>query len=123
MIVNWIIFEGIPGQNGAHTPLTDSTRIAHTPQAVANLCALWQYHASRTDQFVSYIHNMLTFQFANSYQNGQPISTQVIAQGRLQNTLLLLGVSTILGIIIGAVLGIVSASRRRSILDKLNVSD
>jgi len=65
---------------------------------------------------------MLTFQFGDSYQNGQPISTQVITQGRLQNTLLLLGVSTILGIIIGAVLGIVSASRRSSILDKLNVS-
>ena len=122
MIVNWIIFEGIPGQNGAQAFLTGSPRIAQNPQAVANLCALWQCHASRTDQFVSYIHNMLTFQFGNSYQNGQPISTQVIAQGRLQNTLLLLGVSTILGIIIGAVLGIVSASRRSSILDKLNVS-
>jgi len=122
MIVNWIIFEGIPGQNGAQAFLTGSPRIAQNPQAVANLCALWQCHASRTDQFISYIHNMLTFQFGNSYQNGQPISTQVIAQGRLQNTLLLLGVSTILGIIIGAVLGIVSASRRSSILDKLNVS-
>src|SRR2546430_16844197 len=119
MIVNWIIFEGIPGQNGAQAFLTGSPRIAQNPQAVANLCALWQCHASRTDQFISYIHNMLTFQFGNSYQNGQPISTQVIAQGRLQNTLLLLGVSTILGIIIGAVLGIVSASRRSSILDKL----
>ena len=122
MVVNWLIFEGIPGQNGAQAFLTGSPRIAQNPQAVANLCALWQCHASRTDQFVSYIHNMLTFQFGDSYQNGQPISIQVITQGRLQNTLLLLGVSTILGIVIGAVLGIVSASRRSSILDKLNVS-
>jgi peptide/nickel transport system permease protein len=102
--------------------LTSSPRIAQNPRAVANLCALWQCHASRTDQFIAYVHAMLTFQFGDSYQNGLPISTQIITQGRLQNTLLLLGVSTILGIIIGTVLGVVSSSRRGSILDRLNVS-
>jgi peptide/nickel transport system permease protein len=65
---------------------------------------------------------MLTFQFGDSFQNGQPISTQVITQGRLTNTLWLLGVSTILGILIGIVLGIVSANGRSSIIDRLNVT-
>ncbi len=65
---------------------------------------------------------MLTFEFGVSYQNGQPISTQIIQQGRLQNTLVLLGVSTILSIIIGIVLGVVSSNRRASTLDGLNVS-
>src|SRR5712692_9700286 len=65
---------------------------------------------------------MLTFQFGDSYQNGQSIAVQIIQQGRLQNTLLLLGVSTILGIIIGIRLGGVSSSRRGSLLDRLNVS-
>src|SRR3989475_9146498 len=95
IIVNWLIFEGIPGQSGAQAFLSGSPRIAQNPQAVANLCALWQCHASRTDQFVSYILNMLTFQFGDSYQNRQTISIQIISQGRRQNTLLLLGVSTI----------------------------
>ena len=117
-----MIFEGIPGQNGAQQFLAGSPRIAQNPQAVANLCALWRCHASRYDQFVSYIHNMLTFQFGVSYQNGAPIATQVIQQGRLQNTLVLLGVSTIFSIIIGIVLGVVSSSRRASTLDSLSVS-
>jgi peptide/nickel transport system permease protein len=122
IIVNWLIFEGIPGQNGAQAFLTGSPRIANNPLAKARLCALWHCNESRTDQFVSYIHNMLTFQFGDSYQNGQSIGVQIIEQGRLQNTLLLLGVSTILGIIIGIGLGVVSSSRRGSILDRLNVS-
>jgi peptide/nickel transport system permease protein len=122
IIVNWLIFEGIPGQNGAQQILSGSPRIAADPQAVARVCALWHCHASRTDQFIAYIHAMLTFQFGDSFQNGQPISTQVITQGRLTNTLWLLGVSTILGILIGIVLGIVSANGRSSIIDRLNVT-
>jgi len=122
IIVNWLIFEGIPGQSGASAFLTNNPRIAQNPQAVANLCALWQCHASRTDQFLSYLHNMLTFQFGVSFQNGQSISTNIIQQQRLQNTLLLLGSSTILAIIIGVVLGIVASARRDSFMDKATVS-
>src|SRR5207247_8977964 len=122
IIVNWSIFECLPGHNGAQQFLAGSARIASNPQAVARLCAQWNCHASRYDQFVAYIHNMLTFQLGVSYQNGAPIATQVIQQGRLQNTLVLLGVSTILSIIIGIVLGVVSSSRRASTLDSLSVS-
>src|SRR5207244_5219126 len=90
--------------------------------AVANLCALWKCNNSGTGQFVPYIHNMLTFQFGNSFQNGRSIQTNIIQQNRLQNTLLLLGSSTILAIIIGVVLGIIASSRRDSFLDKTTVS-
>ena len=65
---------------------------------------------------------MLTFQFGTSFQNGLPISTQIIQQERLQNTLLLLGTSTILAIIIGVFIGIVASSRRGSFLDSFSVT-
>src|SRR5205823_3547264 len=109
IIVNWLIFEGIPGQSGAAAFLTNNPRIAQNNQ-------------SRTDQFLSYLHNMLTFQFGVSFQNGQSISTNIIQQQRLTNTLLLLGSSTIIAIIIGVVLGIIASARRDSLVDKATVS-
>src|SRR2546428_560944 len=78
IIVNWLIFEGIPGQSGAAAFLTNNPRIAQNKQAVANLCALWKCNQSRTDQFLSYLHNMLTFQFGVSFQHGQSISTNIL---------------------------------------------
>lgn len=122
IVVNWLIFEAIPGQNGAQAFLSSSPRLAANPAAVARLCALWNCNASLQDQFISYVHNMLTFQFGISYQNGQSISTQIITQGRLQNTLLLLGVSAIISIIIGIALGVVASDRRASVMDSLTIS-
>jgi peptide/nickel transport system permease protein len=65
---------------------------------------------------------MLTFQFGISFQNGQPIAIQIIRQQRLQNTLILLGSSTIIAIIIGVVLGIAASAKRGSFLDSFTVS-
>jgi len=121
IVVNWLVFEGIPGPTGAQQFLSTSPR-NNNPETIARLCAIWQCHASRTDQFISYVRNMLTFQFGVSFQNGLPVATQIIQQGRLQNTLLLLGTSTIIAIIIGVVLGIVASSRRGSALDSFSVS-
>jgi peptide/nickel transport system permease protein len=122
IIVNWLIFEGIPGQNGAQALLSSSPRLSQDPGAMARVCAQWNCHASRTDQFIAYLHSMLTFQFGVSYQNGLPIATQIIQQGRLQNTLLLLGVSTILAILLGIVLGVVASNKRGSVMDGLTVT-
>lgn len=122
IIVNWVIFEGIPGQSGAQAFLSSSPRLASNPAAVERLCELWNCHASVRDQFFSYVHNMLTFQFGISFQNGASITTQMIQQQRLQNTLVLLGLSTILSIIIGVVLGIVASNRRGSFFDSFSVS-
>src|SRR2546428_1942955 len=121
IVVNWVIFEGIPGQNAAQQLLSANPR-NNNPQQRAIQCALWNCNASRTDQFIAYFRAMLTFQFGISFENSLPITTQIIQQGRLQNTLLLLGASTILAIIIGIVLGVLSSNRRGSVLDGLNVS-
>ncbi len=122
IIVNWLIFEGIPGQNAAQALLSSNPRLQSNPAAVENLCRLWNCHASVRDQFISYIHNMLTFQFGISFQNGLPIASQIIQQQRLQNTLILLGSSTIFAIIIGVVLGIAASSRRGSFIDSFSVT-
>src|SRR6266705_852152 len=121
IIVNWFIFEGIPGQTASQAILSANPRNNSPQQRIAQ-CAIWHCNATREDQFVAYVHAMLTFQFGVSFQNGQPIVIQIVQQGRLQNTLLLLGVSTILAIIIGVAIGIVSSSKRGSFLDTFSVT-
>ena len=122
IMVNWFIFEGIPGQNGAQQLLSSSPRLAANSDVAARLCAQWNCHASRTDQFIAYIHSMLTFQFGVSFENGEPISHLIVQSGRLQNTLVLLGSSTLISILIGVALGIAAAHKRGSLLDSLAVS-
>ncbi|OLD09493.1 MAG: hypothetical protein AUI95_00805 [Crenarchaeota archaeon 13_1_40CM_3_52_4] len=122
IIVNWFIFEGIPGQNGAQQLLSSSPRLAANSDVAARLCAQWNCHASRTDQFIAYFHSMLTFQFGVSFDNGEPISHLIVQSGRLQNTLLLLGSSTLISILIGVALGIAAAHKRGSLLDSFAVS-
>ncbi|SRR5206468_2113140 len=122
IILNWFIFEALPGQSGAQALLTANPRLAGNQAAIDNLCKLWNCHASPTDQFITYVRAMLTFNFGISFQNGQSITTLIIQQRRLQNTLLLLGTSTILAIIIGVALGIVASHKRDSFLDRTAIS-
>jgi len=122
ILVNWFVFEGIPGQSGAQQLLSTSPRLSANNDLRERLCAQWNCHASRTDQFIAYVRSMLTFQFGVSYDNGEPISQLIVQSGRLQNTLLLLGSSTIISIMIGVVLGIAAAHKRGSFLDSFAVS-
>jgi peptide/nickel transport system permease protein len=65
---------------------------------------------------------MLTFQFGYSYASNQDVTYQMINSGKLANTLLLLGASTAMAIIVGTVLGIVVARKRGSTMDNFWVT-
>ncbi|MFX0205089.1 MAG: ABC transporter permease [Candidatus Hodarchaeota archaeon] len=67
------------------------------------------------DHFLKYMENMITLDFGRSFNSHRPVS-QEIAE-RLPNTLILMGVSTILSILIGIVAGIIAASRHGGKLD------
>jgi len=66
-------------------------------------------------QYVYYLTNLLQGEFGYSYRTQRPI-VEEIAQV-LPNTLLLLGVSTLLSIVIGILLGIFAAARRGRLAD------
>jgi len=70
-------------------------------------------------RYFKYVKNMLTFDFGVSYRNQMPISEEM--GGRLVNTFILVGVSTVLSIIIGVVLGVYSAYKRGGKFDSVNV--
>lgn len=73
-------------------------------------------------RFVDYVRNMLTFQFGYSYQYNQPVLGQLITSGRLVNTLILIGTSTVIAIVVGVLLGIIVSRRRGSALDNFWVT-
>jgi len=60
---------------------------------------------------------MITFNFGNSFQTGDPITQDMIQTGRLTNTLLLIGVSSVIALALGIFLGVISAKKMGSVLD------
>ena len=65
--------------------------------------------------FLLYLKNMITLDFGISFDTLTPVNTEVM--NRLPNTLILMGTSTILSVLIGVVAGIVAASRHGGKLD------
>jgi peptide/nickel transport system permease protein len=121
IVLNWIIFEAMPGASGnLYSILGQSGRLGPNQyNAQVRLYGLDQPYWTR---FYDYFRNMLTFQFGFSYQSNQAITTQLFQSGYLLNTLELLGTSTIMSIIIGVLLGILISRKRGSVSDNFWVT-
>jgi len=116
IILNWIIFEAMPGPNGnlyAYLGQTGMKNPAHLKQ----LEDLYGLNKPYWVQFADYVKAMLTFQFGFSTYSNNAVTTELITSGRLFNTLELIGTSTVFAIIIGTVLGIVISRKRGSAID------
>ncbi|MBY0176301.1 MULTISPECIES: ABC transporter permease [Curtobacterium] len=95
-------------QNG---PVTDATRKAIEAQLGVPTGNLW-------DQYVSYLHQVITLDFGTSYTfYPQPVGDLV---GKaLPYTLILVGVVTILAFVLGTLIGVGAAWKRGTWLDSL----
>lgn len=71
-------------------------------------------------RYIEYAKNMLTWDFGISYNSAKPIVEEVKA--RLPLTLLLIGSSTLISIILGILLGIFAAVKRGSATDSVLVT-
>ncbi len=118
--LNFIIFQAMPGYQGQFYLLFSRPRV--TPQQYDKLVEQFGLNQSIYVRFEDYVKSLLTFNFGYSYTDGQPVGQEVIQSGRLVNTLLLLGGSSILAIIIGILLGIVVSTRRGSAFDNFWVT-
>ncbi len=112
LVVNFVIFQMMPGDPMAI--FANPTRLQGVEQ-VAEIRSLWGLDQPLHIKFVTYMKNMLTGQFGISYMSGDYVAAEVLE--RLSNTVLLVGVSTILAIIIGTILGVVTAHKRGSPID------
>lgn len=120
VVFNFIIFEAMPGQVGALYACLGQPRV---PSSVCQkLMDQFGYNQTVWVRFYDYVKATFTFNFGVSFANGQDVASQIISSGRLANTLLLLGSSTILAIIIGTASGILVSRKRGSFLDNFSVT-
>lgn len=120
IILNWIIFEAMPGQVGALYSCLGQPKLSGA--YCAKQLQLFGYGQSPWVKFVDYFQAMLTFNFGYSYQYNQPVTDLMIGQGRLQNTLILLGASTLFALVIGTAVGIIISKKRGSTADNFWVT-
>ncbi len=118
LTLNFVIFELIPGENGVIENLIGSGKV-FPPDTVKKLEALYGLDQPLDVRYVKYLYNMATLQFGDSFRTSAPVIHDMA--GFLPNTLVLLGASTILSIIIGIGLGVLSAHKRGGILDSTSV--
>jgi peptide/nickel transport system permease protein len=120
IVINFIIFVALPGYPTALYACLGQPKIP--PQVCTRLKAQLGLGKPLYVQFIDYVEAILTFNFGYSTNYNQPVTTLMISSGRLENTLILLGVSTILAIIIGVLLGIVASWKRASSIDSFLVT-
>lgn len=109
--VNFIIFELMPGNPIQIFAATGRL----TADQVQEILAMYGFDQPLHIRLLKYAYNMLTFQFGYSYFSHKLVSEELT--GRLLNTLLLVGGSSVLSLILGVILGVITASRRGGALD------
>ncbi len=126
IVLNFAIFELLPGTQGSIANLIQNPRVSdvqlHHLEIVYGICSGFDsagkcIPASVWDKFSVYFVRMITFNFGDSQQTGHSVVSDMITTGRLANTLLLLGVSTVVALVIGIFLGVFAAAKRGRIFD------
>jgi len=118
LTLNFIIFELIPGTSGVLDSLIGSGK-DFNPEQIAKLKALYHIDDPIGVRYEAYLYNMFTLNFGLSFRTHNPVLQDMIAF--LPNTMVLLGISTILSIVVGIALGILSAYKRGGALDSTSV--
>lgn len=116
LTLNFLIFEAMPG-NPMESLLISSRNL--TGAQVEEIFRLYGLRRPLHEKYTIYLHNMLTWQFGYSFHSAFPISEQIGM--RLLNTLLLMGGSTVIALIIGVILGVIAAHKRGGLFDSASV--
>lgn len=116
LVLNFTIFELMPG---------DPTRIfapaaKFTQKQREDAISHWGLNKPFHERLFAYMVNMLTWQFGDSYVYRRPVIQDLMIF--LPNTIQLLGLSTILAMVIGVILGAIAAHRRGGIFDTVSVT-
>ncbi|MDH7564413.1 MAG: ABC transporter permease [Candidatus Bathyarchaeota archaeon] len=120
ILANYVIFMLMPGDPtdflmAAWSKESPEQRMEHE----RILKDMWGLNDPPHVQFFKYLRNLLTWNFGIEIAGRRPIG-QIMAT-KVQYTVLLLGLSTILSIVIGVILGIAVIQRRGSVADSVAV--
>jgi len=120
ILLNFAIFKAMPGDPVAFlmTPWSKETPEARRAQE-EHLRSLWGFNEPFEVQLAKYIRNLLSFQLGIEFMSRRPIAD--IMAGKIPYTLLLLGGSTIISIIVGILWGLVVIQKRGGLFDSSSV--
>ena len=116
--VNFIIFNLMPG-NPLYQYIS-SLKGKLGAEQIQRLKHAYGLDRPLIDRYFYNMFNMLTFNFGKSWSSGEPF-TEII-KTPLINTLILMGLSTALTIIVGILIGVICANKRGGIFDTLSVT-
>jgi len=116
--VNFIIFSLLPG-NPLEAYVSGMRGIV-TPERMAQLRAAFGLDRPLHEQYVNTIVRMATFNFGLSSHSGMPVANEIMR--RLPNTLVLMGLSTVISIIVGTLIGVLTAYKRGGLFDSTLVT-
>ncbi len=114
LTVNFLIFTMLPGD--PMRMYVSSLRGKIDQERYNALKAHFGLDKPLHERFVSYVFNMLTWDFGSSYgAGGVPVAEQVMRS--LPNTIILMGAAAVLSMIAGILLGVIAAHKRGGFLD------
>lgn len=116
IVLNFFLFRVI----NPHPERTLARGRATTPEQVQAIIAKYGLNEPLPKQFLTYLKSIVTFDFGTSYQYSKPVTTLMLE--RLWPSLVLVGTSTILSIVIGLSIGTVAAWHRGRRFDKFSTA-
>ncbi len=111
MTLNFVIFRLMP----ANPVLLVADAVRLRPEQYQRLMQLYGFDRPLWEQYVKYVVESFQGFFGYSYYTQRPVGVDIME--RLPNTLLLMGTSTILAVLVGMAVGIVAAAKRGSLVD------
>jgi peptide/nickel transport system permease protein len=120
MALNYIIFMVMPGDPVSMfiNPVKRGN-VTEVAEQTAKLKEMWGLSDPPVIRFFKYVKNMFTWNFGITFSSKIPVAEEMMR--RLPYTLGLMGVSTVLAIVFGVVLGAVAAHRRGGKFDAVSV--
>ena len=112
IILNFFIFRIMPGD-----PTMTIIDIRMTPEMIEELRRRFGLDKPLWEQFLLYLRGVFTGDFGRSFEWRHLTVWEVIFERRFQNTLILMGSSMCLAMVIGTLLGILAAYKRGSKFD------
>ncbi|MEM2912056.1 MAG: ABC transporter permease [Candidatus Bathyarchaeia archaeon] len=115
LTLNFIIFELMPGDPMQFFVSAGKMK----PEMIEEVKRIYGLEKPPLERYGLYVYNMLTWNFGYSFYTTTPVAQEIAA--RIPNTLLLVGLSTALSIVIGVILGVFAAQKRGGTYDTVSV--
>jgi peptide/nickel transport system permease protein len=119
LTINFVIFEVMPG-----SPIDffiGNARQILTPEKIAAIMHRWGLDQPWHVRYLTYLTSMLTWNFGETSPATGNVPVGPYIMQYLPNTLILMGLSTVLSILIGVILGVIAAYKRGGLFDSASV--